>query len=235
MDVACNDSYYSPPNNTNTNTTTDGGNSLKTGTLFSLMNKDPNEYKTEPQSVCDTLEGTLSGLTDEQRWTYWANTRLPQIQESHARSGAANQTSNQARNQPIQKVRSNRQLNETQKISSPNYRLNQNTNQRNGEQSSILRTNRVTSPTRGRSQARYQGQVEKVGKENRSKSLKRQSAPPPPVTTSSLTTKLKSGLLTRFGRKAAIKGSQSPHKRESSDSRGQLFMFSSGKSDMFEL
>ncbi|KAL3763687.1 hypothetical protein ACHAW5_004839 [Stephanodiscus triporus] len=229
MDVACNDSYYSPPNNTNTNTTMDGGNSHVTGTLFSLMNKDPNEYKTEPQSVCDTLEGTLSGLTDEQRWSHWANTRLPQIQESHAQSGA-NQTSNQASNRPIQKVMSNRQLNATQKVSSPNYRPNQNTNQRNGEQSSILRTNRVTSP-RGQSQARYQGQVGKVGKENRSKSLKRQSTPPP--VTSGLT-KLKSGLLTRFGRKAATKGSPSPHERES-DSRGQLFMFSSGKSDMFEL
>ena len=126
MDGACNDSYFSPPSASSTTVVV----SSLPGTIQSVGEfvtrallpvnpwTDPIKVEAETETLCETLTGTMSGLTDEQRLTNWWDTST-QINN-------ANQKSNQASQQPIQNV-----------STFPDLLKNQGTNQQNGERKTI--------------------------------------------------------------------------------------------------
>ena len=276
MDGACNDSYYSPPI---ASSTAVGVFSPKiqpvgefvTGALFPTNPWTvPIRTEAETDTLCETLTGAMSGLTDETN-----------LGDTTTRRNNANQTPTQASKQPIQNV-----------STFPDLLSNHGTNHRNGERHAI-NPNLLKSPRplnqghqtsynhnsstanraishhhdpewwTGMPKAADQGQVKSggqgevrwevrtadqfqaraVGEENRSKSIKHQSKPSvkSPVTAS--LTKLKSGLFTQFGKKPVIDEdwctsvSTSENKHNStpsrSNSKGQLFAFSRGKSTLF--
>jgi hypothetical protein len=141
--------------------TTDDRSSHVTGILFSANNDVLALTEMESETLCETLTGTMSGLTDEQRLTNWlktsalnTTTQLPRIQENHTKRNNANQTPNQASNQPTQNVpispdlfglgRSYRLI-EAHNNRNLSHLTNQATYQRKGEQNAS-NTNHLMTP-----------------------------------------------------------------------------------------
>ena len=80
---------------------TDGGSSVVTGTLFSVINGSLTFTEMESETLCETLTGTMSGLTDDKRLTILLNSK----HKNHTgRRNNPNQTSIQANKQLIQNV-----------------------------------------------------------------------------------------------------------------------------------
>ncbi len=121
------------------NSSMDGGSSRVTSTLFSVITDSLALTDMESVTLCDTLTGTMSGMTDDKRLAIWLNSK----HKNHSRRNNANQTSNQASKQPIQNVsispdnlglgRSDR-LSEIHNNTYLSHLPNQGTNQRNVEQ-----------------------------------------------------------------------------------------------------
>jgi len=82
------------------NSSMDGGRRRVTSTLFSVINDSLALSDMESVTLCDTLTGTMSGMTDDKRLAIWLNSK----HKNHSRRNNANQTSNQASKQPIQNV-----------------------------------------------------------------------------------------------------------------------------------
>ena len=120
------------------NSSMDGGSSRVTGTLFSVITDSLALTDMESVTLCDTLTGTISGMTDDKRLAIWLNSK----HKNHSGKNNANQTSNQASMQPIQNVsispgnlglgRSDG-LSEIHNNTYLSHLPNQGTNQRNGE------------------------------------------------------------------------------------------------------
>jgi hypothetical protein len=242
MDVACNDSFFSSP--------------VKNLTAEGWRNSGPGM---ESYSL-----GTMSGLTDVQ-----VNSKLPNATDQlpHIHHTQKDQMSNQASSDVWSGLpnRATNQLDGEQSTVTRNpsltlQPLNQwHQNQINLKPSiasrPINRVNRDVIEDGGDDKVRVikggaadHGQARAVEKENRSsKSKKHQIAFP--VMTSSLM-KLKSNILTKFGTKAAIKGSNSgggggggmisaPKKLDGScptktEPSGRLLQLSNGTSGLFE-
>ncbi len=290
MDGACNDSYFSPPSASSTAVvgsslprTIQSVGELVTGALFPVNPwTDPIKIEAETETLCETLTGTMSGLTDEQRLTNWWDTTT---QIKNANQTSNHQTSNQASHLPIQNVstfpdllknQGMTQRNGEQKASNPNL-LKSPRSLNQGHQSSYnlksstanrARSNhidpewltsmpnaadqgqvksggqgQVRSDGRGKVRRADQGQIRAENKENQSKSLIYQSDPSLKSYVTASLTKLKSGLFTQFGKKSVIDEDRLPsistskNKNNSTpskgNSKGQLFVFSRGKSKLF--
>ena len=138
MDGACNDSYFSPPSASSI--AVGGGSSLSwinhpkihsvgefvTGALFPVNPSTvPIRTEVETDTLCETLTGTMSGLTDEQQLTNWLGTTT--------RRNNANQTLIQANKQPIQNDSIFPDL-------LPNKGTNQGTGERNANNPNMLKS-----------------------------------------------------------------------------------------------